>query len=347
MNDLIPLTSLLRERVELDRSAVHRAAAALAAPEVSEIDKADFLRALDEKGETPGEVAAMAEAFRARAVDPGLEKWSERALDIVGTGGDHAGGFNISSLVVLTLSCAGVPVIKHGNRGATSKCGSADLFGALGVNLSASPAQLDRALEQLGFAFLFAPSFHPAFKHVVPIRKMLAAEGRRTVFNILGPLINPARPRYMFLGCFSENWTPRIADALETLGCGAGLVVHGKLSADRGIDEMTTASENVVRGCGRLRALSAIWRAEDFGLRPAPFSELAGGDLAENLAIVEAVVDGRGAQGLVDTVALNSAVGLWITGRISNVRDGISHTRELLVGGAVRRKLAAIREFYR
>lgn len=347
MHELLPLIASLRSGQSLNRDEIRRAAAALAAAEVAEEDKAEFLRAFGDKGETPEEVAALAEAFRERAIDPGLARWSARAVDVVGTGGDHAGGFNISSLVVLTLACAGVPVIKHGNRGVTSKCGSADLFAAFGVNLTASPEQLDRALEQLGFAFLFAPNYHPAFRHVVPVRKTLAAEGRRTVFNIMGPLINPARPAHVILGCYSEEWTPRLAHALGSLGCAAGLVVHGRLDAGKGIDELTTASDNRVCGCGRFADLSAVWRPEDFGLRRAPFSELAGGDLPTNIAIVQAVLEGRGPAGLVDTVALNAAVALWITGRMSSVADGLGFSKELLLGGAVRRRLDATREFYR
>ena len=347
MNDLTKLLLRLRAGQPLARTEVQMAAGALAAADVPESDKAEFLRALSDKGETPEEVAALAEAFRERAVDPGLSRWSDRAFDIVGTGGDHAGGFNISSLVVLTLACAGVPVIKHGNRGVTSKCGSADLFAALGVNLTAPPAQLDRALEQLGFAFLFAPNYHPAFKHVVPVRKLLAAEGRRTVFNILGPLINPARPRHMLLGCFAEAWVPRLATTLEAMQFHAGLVVYGRLGEGRGIDELTTASENRVRGCGRLRAIDATWRAEDFGLAAAPFGDLVGGDVAANLALANEVVAGRGPRGLVDTVVLNVALALWIAGRTRDVPEGLAPAREWLVGGAVRRKIDAVREFYR
>ena len=176
------------------------AAAALAASEASDEVKGAFLLALAAKGETAAEVAAFATAFRARAINPGVEAWADQAIDIVGTGGDHAGGFNISSMVVLTLASAGVTVMKHGNRGITSKCGSADLLAALGVNLEAPPEVVRRALTELGFVFFFAPAYHPTFKNIGPVRKMLAARGQRTVFNILGPLINPGRPAHVLLG---------------------------------------------------------------------------------------------------------------------------------------------------
>ena len=150
--------------------------------------KAQFLSALSRKGETSAEVAGFAEVFRALATDPGMAQWAPRAVDIVGTGGDHAGGFNVSSLVTLVVACAGVPVMKHGNRGITSKCGSADLLAALGVDLAAPPEKLRRAMPELGFVFLFAPNFHPAFKHVAAVRKALAEFGDQVTVQLFSSL---------------------------------------------------------------------------------------------------------------------------------------------------------------
>lgn len=336
----------LAQSVDLTPEQVELAAAELATPEVADEAKADFLTALAAKGETAAEVAAFANAFKARATDPGVSQWSAEAIDIVGTGGDHAGGFNISSLVVLTLASAGLKVMKHGNRGITSKCGSADLLAGMGVDLAASPEKLRRALEELGYVFFFAPQYHPAFKHIVPVRKALAARGQRTVFNILGPLINPGRPAHILLGVFTQSWVPRMAEALERLGTESGLVVHGIIEPERGIDELTTATRNQVRGVGRLRGVEAEWGAADFDLPVAPFSHLLGGDLAANLALTEQILAGRGPAGLVDTIALNAAVGLWICGRTADVASGLPQSRELLLGGAVRAKIAATRDFY-
>lgn len=346
MSILSNFTDAVAAGRELTATEVEAAAAALAATEESDEVKAAFLTALAQKGETAGEVAGFARAFRARAVDPGVEAWAGQAIDIVGTGGDHAGGFNISSLVVLVLACAGVTVMKHGNRGVTSKCGSADLMSALGVDLEAPPEKLRRALKELGFVFFFAPAYHPAFRHIAPVRKALAARGQRSVFNILGPLINPGRPAHVLLGVFAQSWVPKLAGALDELGASAGLAVHGVIDASRGIDELTTATPNRVRGFGRLRAHDGEWSATEFGFAPSPFSELQGGDLTTNLAIVEAVLAGRGPRGLVDTIVLNAAVAMWVTGRVTEVRDGIGLAREALLGGAVEHKIAATREFY-
>jgi anthranilate phosphoribosyltransferase len=343
---LTDLSAQLSTGGDLLSDQVQAAAAALASPEVSETDKAAFLLALSGKGETAAEVAAFAQAFRGLALDPGMQPWAADAIDIVGTGGDHSGGFNVSSMVVLTLASAGVPAMKHGNRGITSKCGSADLLAGLGLDLAASPEKLRQAMSELGYVFFFAPNYHPAFKHIVPVRKALAAQGKRTVFNILGPLINPGRPAHVLLGSFSEEWVPRLSGALSTLGATAGLAVHGVIEPGKGIDELTTATINKVRGFGRLAALEAEWRAEDFGLTSAPFNELLGGGLAENVALVDAILSGNGPRGLVDTIVLNTAVGLWITGKTTSVQAGIEPARDLLIGGAVRRKIAATREFY-
>ena len=347
MADFALLIPALIDGRDLTAPEVEAAAQALASSEIGDEIKADFLTALGSKGESADEIAGFARAFRERAIDPGVSAWASRAIDIVGTGGDHAGGFNISSVVVLVLACAGVPVMKQGNRGITSKCGSADLLAGLGVDLAASPEKLRLALDQLGYVFFFAPNYHPAFKHIAPVRKALAARGRRSVFNILGPLINPGRPAHVLLGVFAEAGVPKLAGALESLGCAAGVAGHGILGPGQGIDEITTATPNRVRGAGRLRALDETWRAEDFGLPVAPFAELQGGDLAANLAIVEAVLAGRGPAGLVDTIVLNAAIGLWLVQKTASVREGLPIARALLLGGAVRAKIAATREFYR
>jgi anthranilate phosphoribosyltransferase len=344
---LIELTAQLTARQNLTAAEVASAATSLAGTDETDAIKGLFLTALAAKGETSEEIAHFARAFRSRAVNPGVEAWSARALDIVGTGGDHAGGFNISSLVVLLLASAGVPVMKHGNRGITSKCGSADLLTALGVDLAASPEQLRRALDQLGYVFFFAPNYHPAFKHIGPVRKALAAQGQRTIFNILGPLINPGRPAHILLGVYAQPLVDKLALSLEDLGQVAGLVGHGVITADTGIDELTTATVNRVRGVGRLRDFPATIQGEDYGLPQTPFADLQGGDVTTNLAIVEAVLAGRGPHGLVDTIVLNAAIGLLIVGRTSTIREGLAPARELLLGGAVQARIAATKEFYR
>lgn len=347
MSELLSALSLeLSAGRDLSPEQAAQAAAALAAEQETEDAKALFLSCLSRKGETSTEIAAFAQYFRGVAKDPGLGAWSSRAVDIVGTGGDHAGGFNISTLVTLVLAASGVPVIKHGNRGITSKCGSADLFSGLGVVLDAPPPVLARAIQELGYVFLFAPSWHPAFRSVAPVRKALAAKGERTVFNILGPLLNPGRPAHMLLGAASISLAEKLADALQVLGTPAGLAVHGVIAPGRGIDELTSATANVVRGAGRLRYLREEWTPESMGLKASPFSDLIGGEISVNLAIAGALADGGGPAGLADTIALNASVCLWMCGLQANARAGIEQARELLLGGAVKRKIEQTRDFY-
>jgi anthranilate phosphoribosyltransferase len=347
MSEIAELTRRLESRHDLSSDDITLAARALASPDIGDDRKIAFLSALSAKGETAAEVAGFAREFRNVAIDPGVGEWSPRAIDIVGTGGDHAGAFNVSSLVVLTLACAGVPVMKHGNRGITSKCGSADLLSALGVELDASHEKLRGALRELGYAFFFAPAYHPSFKYIAPARKALAAQGRRTIFNILGPLVNPGRPAHVILGVFSSEWVPKLAEALHGLGASGAITVHGIIDENRGVDELTTATPNRVRGAGRLRDVDGVWRPEDHGFVSASFDDLKGGDLAQNLAITDAVINGRGPRGLVDTIVFNAAAALWVCGRTNSIAEGVPEVRNLLVGGAVKAKIAATREFFR
>ncbi len=346
MADLQSLVDSLGAGRDLRHDEAKAAALDLAAVDSTDEVKAAFLSALAKKGETSAEIAAFAEAFRTLALDPGVSDLAPRAVDVVGTGGDHSGGFNISSLVTLVVASAGVPVMKHGNRGITSKSGSADLFAALGVRLDGSPALLRSALEALGYTFYFAPAWHPAFKRIAPVRKLLAARGERTVFNILGPLLNPGRPAHILLGAASPALVEKLADALEVLGTPAALAVHGVIAPGRGIDELTSTTVNLVRGAGRLRSLRAEWTPEDLGLAVSPFSDIAGGDVEANLATTTALAAGAGPRGLVDTIALGSAAALWLAGARPSVAGAIGEARDLLLGGAVRQKIADTRDFY-
>lgn len=346
MTSLAELTRSLQARQDLTPQEVAGAASDLTNPSQPDAEKMNFLRALAQKGESARELASFASEFRGKAIDPGFGEWASDAIDIVGTGGDHAGGFNISTMVVFTLASLGMPVMKHGNRGVTSKCGSADLFAALGVNLEAPPELARRAMRELGFVFFFAPGYHPSFKHIGPVRKALAAEGQRTVFNILGPLVNPGRPAHVLLGVFAKSWVPRMAEALDLLGVGSGLAAHGTIDGDRGIDELTTATPNTVRGAGRLRSVDAIWNAAEHGFQPSVFDDLKGGDLATNLALVDAILAGSAPRGLIDTIIFNAGTALWMGGRAASIAEGSARAREHLLGGKVRARIAATREFY-
>jgi len=344
--DLSALTRSVASGCELSPAEIPGIARALADSSVPAAEKESLLEALARRGETSGEIAGIAEAFRGLARNPGLEQWAPVAIDVCGTGGDRSGSFNISTAVGFVLAAAGIPVIKHGNRSVTSHCGSADILEALGIRIDLEPAALPAALEATNFVFLFAPAYHPAFKEIAPVRRALAARGHRSIFNMLGPLLNPARPAMQVMGIFSENLVPAVAGALDRLGLAGGLVVHGTGPEGQAFDELTVIGRNRVRGFGRLRELDASLAAADVGLASGSPADLAGGDAAANAALFGRVLAGEAPRGLVESIALNAAAGLYVAGRYESIAAAVPDARELLLGGAVAEWLGRARTFF-
>ena len=321
----------------------------LASPDVRDAAKRDFLVALADKGETATEVAAFAQVFRSYAVDPGVDAWAARAIDVCGTGGDGSGSFNISTAVSFVVAAAGAPVFKHGNRSITSKCGSADLIEAVGIRLDAPHEQMRQSLEELNFCFFFAPAFHPAFKEIMPVRKALAAEGKRTIFNLLGPLINPGRPAHQLLGVFAPQWVEPLADALGSLGLTSGMVAHGAPEPSRALDELSCAGTNQVAGFGKLADRTGSLDADAAGLPACDFSELAGGDTAANINTLRALLSSEPEAvpaGLRNSVLLNAGAALHITDRAADLKAGVQIADKALADGVVADWLARTQEFY-
>ncbi len=349
MQALEPLTDILLTGTDLETDQAAVVAELLIRSDVPATAKRECLLALARKGETATEVAAFAHAFRAHAVNPGVEEWASRAIDVCGTGGDGSGTFNISTAVSFVVAAAGVPVFKHGNRSITSKCGSADLMEALGIRLDAPHEMLRESLRELNFGFFFAPAYHPAFKEIMPVRRALAEAGQRTIFNLLGPLINPGRPAYQLLGVFSQDWVQPLADALGELGLSAGLVAHGRPQAGSALDELSCAGDNFVAGFGGLASIPKTLNPADAGLSACEFSDLAGGDVAANLAAMHALLSGAAdavPAGLRDSVLLNAGVALWVAGAASDAAAGVMKARETLESGAVEAWLGRVRAFY-
>ncbi|MGF1448868.1 MAG: anthranilate phosphoribosyltransferase [Opitutales bacterium] len=346
MYTLAALTQTAAEGRDLSATEATDAARWMADEAAPVEAKRAFLLALADKGETPGEVAAFAHYFRERAVDPQLSDRAPAAVDIVGTGGDRSSTFNISTLSAFVLAAGGLTVLKHGNRAATSKCGSADLLEALGIPLGSEPEVLRRSVEGTNFAFLFAQAFHPAFKAVGPVRKALAAEGRRTVFNLLGPLINPARPGALLMGVFAEEWVVPLAEVLEQLGLASGLVVHCRGGGTHVFDELTCAGPNRVRGVGRLRAVDGVWTAGEAGLEPCAETDLAGGTLEENLALLERILTGQAPRGLLQTIQFNVGAAFWAAGDVASLGQGVARAADLLTSRAVEAWLNQAQRFH-
>jgi len=343
--DLPTLTAALEAGRDLTSVEAGAAAVAMTETTVADASKEAFLLALARKGETAVEVAAFAHAYRDRARRVDFGDVPAAAIDIVGTGGDRSGSFNISSVSSLIVAAAGGKVLKHGNRSITSKSGSADFLAGLGVELEASDDQLRRAIRDAGFCYLYAPAFHPAFKAILGVRRRLAEQGCKTVFNVLGPLINPARPACMMVGVYDERWVVPMAAALADLGVRRGLVVHGR--AGGGMDELTTAGENRVRGCGELASVDGVWLPGDFGLKTCPVADLRGGSPEENLAMFSDLLVGGVPEGLLDTLCLSAGAALWVAGRAADPGAGAQAAREIVLGGALREQARRLREAYR
>lgn len=302
--------------------------------ETSQTQNAAFLAALSTKSakaETIDEISGCAAAMRAHAVPvphPGLE-----VLEIVGTGGDNAKSFNISTTSALVIAAGGVKVAKHGNRSASSNCGAADCLEALGVNLDQGPDKCLELLDKVGICFLYAQKYHTSMKYVGAIRREL---GIRTVFNILGPLTNPAEPEFQLMGVYDEYLVEPLAKVLASLGVRRGMVVYGQ---DR-LDEISACGATTVCELKDGYYRSIVITPEDFGLTSCTKAELVGGTPAENAAITRAVLAGE-QSGRRTAVLLNAGAGLFLGGKAESVADGVKLAAELIDSGAAQRTLEA------
>lgn len=314
-----------------------------------------ILTAIQAKGVAPTELAGMAQVLQAQAASPSEALLhTEPVIDTCGTGGDGASTFNISTAVAFVAAAAGIKVAKHGNRSASSKVGSADVLEALGVNLKAAPDAISAALGEVGITFLFAPGWHPAMKAVVPIRKTLKM---RTVFNLLGPLVNPLKPTGQVLGVYNPNLVPIIAKAIQQLGgVQRAIVLHG----NEGLDEAGLGDETVFStvyegklyeravyksaGNHTYRDSTAYWDTispQKLGLSLAPISELRGGEIEENTTILRNVLQGKGTIAQQEVVALNASFALQV-GAVTpwgEHRQGIEKALDILKSGAAWDKL--------
>lgn len=323
------LTPLVEKLIRHEDLSTDEAAAAMsevmegrAAPTLL----AALLSALAMKGERPSEIVGFARTMRAHAVK--LSAPAEDVFDTCGTGGDRSGTFNISSAAALVAAGCGVTVAKHGNRSVSSRCGSADVFEELGVNVAASPATVERTLHEAGIAFFFAPTFHPSMKHAGSTRREL---GIRTAFNLLGPLTNPAGATRQIVGVPRPELTELLARALLLLGSKRAWVVHG---AD-GIDEISTTGYTKVSECRDGAVNTFYLHPSDFQIQKAAPSDLKGGDVHENASIVREVLDGRPGAAR-DVVLLNAGAALFVAGKTASVIDGISRAASALDTGAAR-----------
>ena len=335
-------TRQLRAGGNLETTQIGDAVAALISEKVPAGEKMEFLAALHTKGETADEIAAFARALLGHAVRPELDpaRLPGPMLDVCGTGGDKQGFFNVSTAVMFVAAAAGACVVKHGNRSITSKTGAADVLEELGVQIELTPARLRQCLGEQGVAFLFAPAWHPAFKAIAPVRKALAAQGIPTVFNLLGPLLNPAAPEHQLVGIFSAALLPKYAEALRILGRRRAWAVHGD-----GTDELTLTGPSEVRAIEAGNVSTFTLTPEQLGLARCSADALRGGDRAENARILVSILDGTERGPKRDMVLLNSAAALVVAGLAPDLAAGMALSRKALESGTALAKLHALQAF--
>jgi anthranilate phosphoribosyltransferase len=315
----------------------------LVSESVSAASKADFLCKLALKGETVEEISAFARALREKSVSPPIdaETRSREILDVCGTGGDRLNTFNISTTVAFICAAAGIAVAKHGNRAITSQSGSTDVLEALGVRIDLTPAEAASSLREHNFAFFFAPNYHPLFKHIGPARKLCAERGQRTIFNFLGPLLNPARPSAQLVGVSRFELCEPLARVLQSLGVRRGMVVSGKVPGGH-LDELSTLGENTIAEFYHERGFTVSSLShEQFALAPVTLADLKGGDREANAEIIRRILRGDERGPKRDAVLLNTAAALFVAGHVRTLADGTELAAKLIDGGAATKKLSA------
>lgn len=315
---------------DIGREGAAAALRAVMEGDAGDVQTAGFLIALRAKGENAEEIAGLASVVRelAEPVAPPEGPF----IDTCGTGGG-ASTFNISTTSAFVVAGAGVAVAKHGNRSNTSKCGSADLLEALGARITLDPDDVSRCLEEVGLGFMFAPAHHPAFRHIVPVRRALAV---RTVFNLIGPLANPAGAPRQLLGVADADYLGRMGDALAALGSERALIVRGR----DGLDELSTAAVNDVIGVSEGRARASVIDPAELGFDPPADGHIAGGEPGENAAVTRSVLAGDHGPAR-DVVVLNAAAALWLAGAADTMEAGVAAAGESIDSGAARHRLEA------
>jgi anthranilate phosphoribosyltransferase len=304
--------------------------------------RADFLQALHKRGESPEEIAHFVEVLLERAVK--LPFSGAGCIDVCGTGGDRAGFFNISTASMFVVAGAGAKVIKHGNRGITSKSGGADVLEALGVRVDLTPEATASALEDAGCCFLFAPACHPAFSAVVPVRKLLAARNSASIFNIIGPLLNPARPEFQLAGVYNPDLVKTYAGVFKNLGRTRAWAVHGTGPNDLRIDEVSPLSKTIVMALERGSLSELEIHPQDIGIAAMAPKVLLGGNAAENAKILLSIFDGSDRGPKRQAVQLNAAAALVVAGVASDLQTAWMLAETSLNEGRAKASLQALQK---
>ncbi len=331
---ILEATEKITQKIDLAQEEMELVMGEIMAGNVATSQVVSFLTALSAKGETIDEITAAARVMRSHAVKISTNK--ETILDTCGTGGDKKDTFNISTVVAFVVAGCGVTVAKHGNRSVSSCCGSADILEAAGVKINLSKEKIERCLDKIGIGFLFAPNMHPAMKHAMAARKEI---GKRTIFNILGPLCNPAKATNQLIGVFSPELAPVLAQVAGNLGVKHALVVHGK----DGLDEITTTDETMISEFIGGKVNSYEISPKDFGIKEAYPEDLQGGTVHDNVQIMLEVLNSKSGPAR-DIVILNASAALYAADRVRSIKDGISLANDSIDSGRALTKLAFLKE---
>jgi len=297
---------------------------------------AGFLIALRLKGETIDEITACAKVMREKAsrIKP---KNHSQLIDVVGTGGDKSGTFNISTVASFVVAGSGIPVAKHGNKGVSSKCGSADVLTALGIKIDLEPKKVEQCINEVGIGYMFAPKFHGAMKYAIGPRKEL---GVRTIFNILGPLTNPAEAPYELMGVFDESLVTPLAEVLGKLGCEHALVVHGN-----GLDEITIEAQTKIAEYKDGHVSTYEIKPTDFGIKLASLNEIKGGSPEDNAKITLDVLNGKEKGAKRNVVLLNAGAAIYVAGKAASIKKGIEIAEDSIDSGKALEKLNKLKDW--
>ena len=341
------LIERLNAGIDLNSGDIGVAVAFLLSDTTDDAVKADFLTALHRKGETVEEIVYFVQQLIDRAVDPLIDPKNVAGpmIDVCGTGGDGIDLFNVSTTIMFILAAGGETVVKHGNRRVTSRCGSADVLEALGAPFDLPPAHLRECVERLGLCFIFARHYHPAYRAIAEMRRRLAREHIRTVFNLLGPLLNPTRPARQLIGVFSPRLTSVFADVLRRLGRERVWVVHGLTETDAGMDDISTSGATILAELLQGKVTSGVIDSRWLNIPAGALDELRGGDAGENAAHVEGILSGEIKGAKRDLTLVNAAGGFVVAGLARDMSEGIGLAREQIDSGRALEKLRGFQQF--
>ena len=342
---MIALIEKIRAGNDLSEFDVQEAAAFLLSNSIEAKTKADFLTALHEKGESASEIASFVRVLLDRAVPLELEEAGGPVIDVCGTGGDGIDLFNVSTAVSFVLAAGGATVVKHGNRRVTSRSGSADVLEALGVAIDLEPEDLRECIKRLGCGFVYARTYHPAFRAMAEMRLRLARQHQRTIFNLLGPLLNPARPKRQLIGVFAPNLTALFADVLRQLGCERAWIVSGTAVDTLAMDDVSTIGPTTIAELDSGKISSAVLDTRWLGIPQATLPELLGGDANTNAETILQILAGAETGPKRDLLLANAGAGFVVAGLANEMNAGIAMAREEIASGRALEKLKALQSY--